>query len=221
MPGGFDQQSAGVAVAGLGDPPWNGVARGVLARHQPEVGADRAPGQPVPVADLDGQPERGQRRDPAQAAQPVTTGVNSLSAAIAVIASSSRSRRSTAASMVRRPSRTPAAAPGRRTAGRAARVRDPGPGLPAVVDDPLPQQQFRHPVPGRHQIPAAVFAGPDQIPGRFLARRSAPPPRRSGRGAAAGPDAAASRASVLTRSPARALQLRRRRHQTLDAGRGQ
>ena len=47
----------------------------------------------MPVPDLDRQPERGQRRHPTQATQPVTTGVNSLSAAIPTIAASSRSRR--------------------------------------------------------------------------------------------------------------------------------
>jgi len=72
MPGGFDQQSASVSVAGLGHPALAaGVARGVLAGHQPDVGADAASSQPVPVADLDGQPERRQRRDPTNAAQPV------------------------------------------------------------------------------------------------------------------------------------------------------
>jgi hypothetical protein len=71
MPGRFDEQSAGVAVAGLGDPTLGaGRPRGVLGGHQPEVGADRAAGQPVPVADLGGQRERGQRRDSAQAPQP-------------------------------------------------------------------------------------------------------------------------------------------------------
>jgi hypothetical protein len=32
----------------------------------------------------------------------------------------------------------------------------------------LPQKQFRHPVPRRHQITAHVFAGADQIPGGSL-----------------------------------------------------
>ena len=35
----------------------------------PVVGPDAGAGQSVPVADLDGQPERGQRGDPAQTAQ--------------------------------------------------------------------------------------------------------------------------------------------------------
>ena len=43
-----------------------------------------------------------------------------------------------------------------------------GPGLAAVVDNSLPQKQLRQPVPSRHQIPATVFAGAHQVPGRFL-----------------------------------------------------
>ena len=48
----------------------------------------------LPVADLDGQSKPGQGADPSQAAQPVHDRVNSQSAAIWVIAASSRSRRS-------------------------------------------------------------------------------------------------------------------------------
>jgi hypothetical protein len=43
-----------------------------------------------------------------------------------------------------------------------------GPGTAAVVDDPVPQQQFRQPMPGSHQIAAAVLAGADQVAGGFL-----------------------------------------------------
>jgi hypothetical protein len=58
VPGSFDQQPAGVAVAGLGDPPLgSGRPGGRLGGHQPQVGADRAAGQPGPVADLDRQPD--------------------------------------------------------------------------------------------------------------------------------------------------------------------
>jgi hypothetical protein len=38
----------------------------------------------------------------------------------------------------------------------------------AVVDDPLPQKHFRHPVPYSHQVPEAVLTGPHHIPGSFL-----------------------------------------------------
>ena len=46
-----------------------------------------------------------------------------------------------------------------------------GPGRPAGVDDPLPQQQLAQPVPDPHQVSACVFPGPDQVPRRLLGDR--------------------------------------------------
>jgi len=61
MPGRFDQQSADVCVAGFGHPTLGtALTGGILAGHQADVGADAAAGEQVPVADLDGQPERRQ-----------------------------------------------------------------------------------------------------------------------------------------------------------------
>ena len=94
MPGGLDQQPAGVGIAGLGDRSLRASPTGRgLGRHQTQVGADGGSGEPVPVADLDRQSEPGQRGHPPQAAQPLHDGVNSLFIAISVIALSSRSRR--------------------------------------------------------------------------------------------------------------------------------
>ena len=174
----------------------------MLGRHQPEVGADRGAGEPVPVADLHRQPEPGQGGDPTQAAQPAHDRVNSLSAAISAIALSSRSRRPRSAAPPRSRPRTPAARPGAvERAARAARRRGPGPGLPAGVDDAVAQQQLGQPVPGPHQIAAGVLPGPDQVPGRLLldvgTRTSTISSSRSSRASSI-----ASRASVLTRSPA-------------------
>ena len=60
-----------MGVAGLGDRSLHpGLARGVLAGHQPDERADGVAGEPVPVADLDGQREPGQGADPTQASQP-------------------------------------------------------------------------------------------------------------------------------------------------------
>ena len=60
-----------MAVAGLGDPALGaGRSRGVLGGHQAQIGADRPAAQSFPIPDLGSQPERRQRRDPAQAAQP-------------------------------------------------------------------------------------------------------------------------------------------------------
>ena len=59
----------------------------------------------------------------------------------------------------------------RRTAAPRSRNQTscvPVQALPAVVDDPVAQQQLRQPVPRPHQITAAVLPGPHQIPGRFL-----------------------------------------------------
>ena len=44
----------------------------------------------------------------------------------------------------------------------------PGPRGAAVVHDPLPEKQFRQPVPGPHQVPADVLPGPQQIPRGLL-----------------------------------------------------
>jgi hypothetical protein len=61
VPGGLDQQAPGVAVAGLGDRPLRAaLAGGALAGYQPEVGADRAPVEALPVADLTGEAEGGE-----------------------------------------------------------------------------------------------------------------------------------------------------------------
>ena len=43
------------------------------------------------------------------------------------------------------------------------------PGLPAVVDVAVAQQQFRDPVTCPHQVTADVLTGPDQVPCGFLA----------------------------------------------------
>src|SRR5215210_2058050 len=71
MPGGLDQQSARVRVAGLGDRALAAaLPRGVLARYQAEVGADRGSAEALPVADLNAQRKRGQHAHSAQAAEP-------------------------------------------------------------------------------------------------------------------------------------------------------
>src|SRR5206468_9147158 len=71
MPGGFDKKPADVSVAGLGHRALNsGPSGGELAGNQPDEGPDGVAGEPVPVTDLDREPEGGQRGDPAQARQP-------------------------------------------------------------------------------------------------------------------------------------------------------
>lgn len=72
VPGGFDEQPAGVLVAAFGDvPAVLLVAGGVLRRGQAEVAHQLARrGEAPDVADLGEQTERRPRRDRAKAAQP-------------------------------------------------------------------------------------------------------------------------------------------------------
>ena len=89
------------------------------------------------------------------------------------------------------------------------------PGPAAVIDDPLAQQQFRHPMPCGHQVTAAILAGTHQVTGGFLLdagnghrhdltqmQQPRQMPGITGVG--------------LDPIPRRALQLRRRGHHTLD-----
>ena len=89
VPGGLDQQPAGVPGAGLGDRPEPALLPGrVLAWDQPDVAHQLlGAGEPLEVADLGAQPDRGQRVDAAQAPQPAD-----LHAPTASRAASRRSR---------------------------------------------------------------------------------------------------------------------------------
>jgi len=71
VPRRLDQQPTDVAVAGLGDPALGDAPEECSDGTRPHVGADAGAGEPVPVAYLDGEGERGQSRDPAQARQPL------------------------------------------------------------------------------------------------------------------------------------------------------
>ncbi|MDT5154002.1 MAG: hypothetical protein QOI01_5735 [Mycobacterium sp.] len=77
--------AANVSVAGLGHPTPRLVPKNTRW-EQPDVGTDGAPGQSMSFADPHRQPERRQGGDAADTPQPVTTGVNSPSAAGFVIA---------------------------------------------------------------------------------------------------------------------------------------
>ena len=71
VPGGFDQQTAYVNVAGLGDgAAILSIARGVLRRHESEVGHERAWGSEAPhVTDLDEECEGGEGLDASETAE--------------------------------------------------------------------------------------------------------------------------------------------------------
>src|SRR2546427_1222603 len=72
VPGGLDQDAPGVTVAGFGQRSAAlRLARGVLARHEPEVGHEFArPAEALEVHDLGQKDDRRQRVDPAEAAEP-------------------------------------------------------------------------------------------------------------------------------------------------------
>ena len=72
VPGGLDEQPTRVAGAGLGDRALAAALTGLVERgDQPEPGRQlRGPLEAGEVADLQGEHERGQRVDPAEATQP-------------------------------------------------------------------------------------------------------------------------------------------------------
>ena len=73
VPGGLDEQPAGVAGAGLGDRAEAALAvGGVLGRDDAQEGRQlRGLGEAGEVADLAAQPDRRERRQAAEATQPV------------------------------------------------------------------------------------------------------------------------------------------------------
>ena len=104
VPGGLDQQPAGVPRAGLGDRALPALlTAGVLRRGQAEV-AHQLPGlgEPLKLADLGAQSDRGERVDPAQAAQPGDRLLPGEPGIRPAIVFSSASRRITIASIAPR-----------------------------------------------------------------------------------------------------------------------
>ncbi len=217
VPGGFDEQTADVPVAGLGDraSPSAG-ARGAFAGHQPDEGADAVAGEAVPVADLDGERERGQCRDCAQTGQSVHQR-GELAAAgqlgdrlVQACAAGGHGQDRVVVGLERHGrDRVVEALPAQPL------VVHPGPSLPVGVDDPLTQQQFRQPMPCSHQIDPAVLARPDQIARRLL--RNARHRDRGDLTQAQQPSQMRGVAGVgLDPITGRALQLRRRRDDAVD-----
>ena len=141
----------------------------MLGRDQSEEGADGVAREPVPVTDLDRQPKPGQRRYPTQAAQPVHHGSelgiggHRCDRRIQTIPEGQGSQHGLVLSVESHPGRRV----GKVLAGQP-RVVSTRPGRPAGVDDAVAQQQLRDPVPGAHQVPAAVLPRPHQVPGGFL-----------------------------------------------------
>ena len=205
VPGGLDQQPAGVGVAGLGDRALDpGLAPEECSRgHQPDEGADGGAGEPVPVADLDRQREPGQRRDPAQAAQPahdrgeLAVGGHRRDRGVEPVPAGgggqrrrrSRSRRSPGSPAGRRTAAGAATRRGRRSRPSRRSRRCPGAAAASTAGaGPASDHRGSPPGPG---------PGPGPPPARRWAPRTAViSSSRSSRARCT-----ASRASVLTRSP--------------------
>ena len=227
VPGGLDQQPADVAVAGLGDRPLGCVMlpEEYSAGHQPDEGADGVAGEPVPVADLDGQREPGQGADPAQAAQPahergelavgghlLDRGVEPVPAGldrqhglvVGVEGQPGRPRGQLRQRLVAQPG-VVLAGPGRRRRSRRSRGA-----AAASTAGAGPASDHRGSPPG---------PGPD--PGRLPGRRVGIATAVISSSRSSRARWTASLASVLTRSPAGRCSLRRRRDLAPDPGRGQ
>lgn len=173
VPGGFDEQPAGVPIAGLRDRPLHpGLPGRELGGHQSEERTDTVPGEPLPVADLDRESESGQHAHSAQASQsmhnrgefavvrerldrPIKTVPSGFDLEHGLIFRIERG-------LCCRTHQVPLCEPSivlRRPCGTI------------VVDDPVPQQQLAQPVPGTHQITPAVFPSPHQIADGLLIGR--------------------------------------------------
>ena len=71
VPGRLDEQAPGVRVAGLRDRALAAaLTRGVLARDEPQEGAETLRSEALPLAELDARGECGQGGDSAQTAKP-------------------------------------------------------------------------------------------------------------------------------------------------------
>ena len=207
MPSGLDQQPAGVLVPGQGDvPAVLLIAGGVLAGGDPEPRRElarvREPGE---VADLGDQPERGDRRDPAEPGQdphlagpPLAAGdlsqprVERVELALDPVDMDQQLlERFLGERIIEALAREP----------RAMQLRPRR--LALAEDPPVTQQLLEHPVTRRQPRAAQIVPRPQQIAQPLELRRSA-----GARTATCPRDTAstsffASRRSVFTRSPAR------------------
>jgi len=119
--------------------------------------------------DLDGQPERGQRRDPTQAPQAVhdggelTVGGHRHDRLIEAVPAGLGLQNGFVLGVERRLQTRRV-----EVLGLQPNQVNPGPRAAAVVHDSLTQQQFRHPMPGPHQITADILPSSDQVTGGFL-----------------------------------------------------
>ena len=172
VPGGFDQQPAAVPGPGLGDRALAALlARCVLRGNEAEVAhQERGTREAVKVADLRAEPDRAQRLDAAQAAQPCDRrsprGVGNQLRDRRFERLATDQQRVDRADVVAQRDLRPALA--EVDAGQPAAVMlRPGAGA-ALETTVVTQQQLGEPMAGTHQIAADVLAGTDQVTQRLL-----------------------------------------------------
>ncbi len=220
VPGGLDQQPAGVRVAGLGDR----AEPAPLAASSPRSASGRETARATAAGSASSRRARPSARARSASTTPrrqqsrPTISANGGSAASSAIAWSSASRRAFACTP---PHTTPRSAScSGRLSKRCRRSQASWASVHAarVVDQPVPQQQLREPMPRPHQLATRVLARPHQIAGRLLVRLRHPhrdqlaepqQPRQPLRVATVGLD-------PVRRRP---RDLRRRRHRARDPGR--
>lgn len=183
VPGSLDEQPARVAVAGLGDRALTApLAGGIFARDEAEEGAEALRPEARPVADLDRERERGQRRDAAQTAQPAN---DVCERRLRGELGDCLVERIAARLRLHDDAVTLLESEGERARGEALPAQ-PGvvgacPGA-RVVDETVAEKQLREPMTGPHQIAARVLAGANEITCRLLIRLrhpAQPPTRRA------------------------------------------
>ncbi|MFF1480766.1 hypothetical protein ACFVYD_25010 [Streptomyces sp. NPDC058301] len=131
--------------------------------------------EPVPVADLDSQPEGGQRVDAPRAGQPADhrgpfgTGGRCGDARIEAIPHGLQGQH-LPQPVVERELRVRIV----ESLTGQSRVMDTGPTRPAAPDPALPQQQLGDPVTDPGQVPADVVAAADQVASGFLGKCGRP-----------------------------------------------
>ena len=168
MPRGFYQQSAGMAVAGVGDPALGAdgarvALGGTRPRSAPMDRPDRRPQSPISVANRTRSTSRPRAGTPAGSLPGCRDrGGHLRDRGIQTVLAIQGGQHGVERGLI-----------GQLQAKRGEGVQPQpqfvlaGPCLPAGVDDPLPQQQFRETMPGRSARPPTSPPPPRQRPDPF------------------------------------------------------
>lgn len=174
VPRRLDEQPPDMGVPGLGDRSLRprGTRR-VLRRYQPDERTNCVAGEPVPITDLHRQREPGQRvytpqtRHPPHDRGELTIGSHLLNRRVQTSPARLHRQHVVVVGIEGHP-RCRCRQLGC-CHGAQPPIMGTGPSRTSVVDDAVAQQQLGQAMPRPHQVTAAVFTGPDQITGRFLA----------------------------------------------------